>query len=192
MNKAASPDILLSNEVSILDYSQMERAQDKQGISEFVRARFTERYITPLRGAPELKHGFCTMAICCLMIEALESFWQGWGDSRQSKGAEIFASFFNRNRNLGVFKEYARNFYSGVRCGILHQAETSNGWYIRRDGPLLNVKTKTINATLFHNELETSLNAYCATLAQADWDSSVWENCRKKIAVIIAHCEADR
>jgi hypothetical protein len=39
------------------------------------------------------------MAICCLMMETLESFWQGLDDST-GRGRNIFESFFRRSDNL--------------------------------------------------------------------------------------------
>ncbi|MDX2272226.1 MAG: hypothetical protein NW237_09815 [Cyanobacteriota bacterium] len=178
---------LLSKNVSVADYLQMEKEKDKPKIIEFIKLRFTERYITPLRCDPKLKHGFCTMAICCLMIETLESFWQGWDNSR-SRSKLAFCSFFARNQNLSAFQGYAESFYKNVRCGILHQAETMDGWHIRRDGSLFEVKTKTINATSFHNEMENCLEYYCLTLEKEDWNSETWSNFRKKMQAIISHC----
>jgi len=190
MSKKVPHDTLLSNNVTISNYLGMEKEKDKAGIIEFIRSRFTERYITPLRCDPELKHGFCTMAICCLMIETLESFWRGWDNSKKSELA--FCSFFDRNQNLSTFNGYVTDFYKNVRCGILHQAETMNGWHIRRDGSLFEAQTKTINATLFHDEMEICLNYYCSTLEQSDWDSTTWEYFREKMKAIISHCGSNK
>lgn len=82
MAKDTPHDTLLSNNVTISDYLKIEKEKNKTEIVKFIRARFSERYITPLRCDPGLKHGFCTMAICCLMIETLESFWRGWDNSK--------------------------------------------------------------------------------------------------------------
>ncbi len=183
-------DTFLSSTVSITGYLNLEKARDKEQIIKFIQERFTERYITPLRGNPKLKHGFCTMAICCLMIETLESFWRGWPKT-DGPNELAFCSFFDRNPNLIVFKGYASDFYKNVRCGILHQAETTNGWLInrRKDSPLFDPKTKTINATLFHNEMENCLTYYCEMLRMSDWNSEIWINFRKKLKAIITHCK---
>lgn len=187
MAKTIPHDTLLSNNVSISEYLRMEKAKDKTEIIKFIKSRFTERYIIPLRSDPEIKHGFCTMAICCLMIETLESFWRGWDNSR-NQSELAFCSFFDRSHNLSVFDGYVTDFYKSVRCGILHQAETMNGWHIRRDGSLFDIETKTINATLFHDEMETCLDNYCSALESADWDNTTWSNFRKKMKAIISHC----
>jgi len=185
-------DILLSSSVTIAKYRQYQAEKNRERIAEFIRERFTERYISPLRGDPSRKHGFCIMAICCLMIEALESFWQGWPNTNY-RSRDAFRSFFQRCSNqglgLGIFSNLAGDFYNGVRCGILHQAETTNGWRIRRKGSLFEPTTKTINATLFHDELEKALGRYVETLKQSDWESEIWQNLRKKMNAVLKNCE---
>lgn len=186
-------DVLLSSSITIAKYRQLEAKKDRAAIADFLKERFTERYVRPLRGDRDMKHGFCTMAISCLMIEALESFWQGWSDTR-NRSKEAFRSFFQRcleqGLQLGKFAqdELSDDFYYGVRCGILHQAETTREWRIRRKGPLYDPDTKTINATKFHDELEKALWLYCDTLKQSDWDSTVWQNLRRKMRAVIEHC----
>src|SRR3989339_409659 len=131
-------DTLLSKSVTVNKYLELESEKDRKRIADFVQEHFTERYITSLRGDPSLKHGFCIMAINCLTIEALESFWNGWADTR-SKGIKPFQSFFERCKKqkseLGLFLDKAGDFYKGVRCGILHQAETTKGYHLLRKGP---------------------------------------------------------
>lgn len=182
-------ETLLSSSVAIARYRELEARRDREGIADFILERFSERYITPLREGK--KHGFCKMAVCCLMIETLESFWQGWPDT-EGCSKKAFRSFFRRcseqNSELDVFYRHADDFYVGVRCGILHQAETTNGWRIRREGPLFNHSTKTINANRFHDQLEKALREYCDTLRQSDWNSEVWCNLRKKMKAVIKNC----
>ena len=48
-------------------------------------------------------------------------------------------SFFDVESAFAPFRGHVRDFYKGVRCGILHQAETTMGWRIRRDGDLVEV-----------------------------------------------------
>jgi len=185
-------DVLLSSSMTIAKYRQLEAKKDRAAIADFLQERFTERYIRPLRGNPDMKHGFCTMAISCLMIEALESFWKGWADTRQ-KSQDAFCFFFQRCEDkgleLGIFSRLADDFYKGVRCSMLHQAETTKGWRIHRKGPLYDRDTKTINATKFHEELEKALWLYCDTLKQSDWDSEVWQNLRTRMKSLISHCK---
>jgi len=186
-------NVLLSSSVTIAKYRQIEAEKNRAAIADFIMERFTERYIRPLRGDPIMKHGFCTMAIACLMIEALESFSQGWSDTR-NRSRDTFRLFFQRCLDQGLELgnladgKLADDFYYGVRCGILHQAETTNGWRILRKGPLYNPDTKRINATKFHDELEKALQFFCDTLKQSDWDSRVWQNLIRKMEAVIENC----
>ena len=150
----------------------MEQAKDRNAISSFVRERFYERYILPFDGNPS-KNGFIMMASACLMIEALESFWNGW---RKSPGsAQAFHQFFFREDRFLPFRRHTQEFYANVRCGIMHQAETTGGWHVRRDlGVLFDSQTKTIDATVFLGEMDGSLTDYCGRLRTATWESEEW------------------
>ena len=179
----------LSSNVTINKYRFFEKARDVPSIVKFVKERFTERYITPMRVVKEKKHGFTIMAVSCLMIEALESFYKGWADST-NKSEKAFCDFFDRNNNFSFIRKYGKDFYRGVRCGILHQAESTDGWHIRRKGPIFEPTTKTVNAKLFHDEIEKSLKNYCTDLQSADWDGDIWKKFREKMKAVCKNCEA--
>ncbi|MDW8404338.1 hypothetical protein [Chloroflexus sp.] len=186
---SAIEETRLSSSVTIAQYREFEAQKDRENIADFIFERFSERYIRPLHGSQ--KHGFCMMAICCLMIEALESFYQGWPDTK-GRSREAFHSFFEQCQKqqspLGDFAQRADDFYEGVRCGILHQAETTRGWRILRKGPLYDPETKTINATKFLKELEAILKRYCDALRNDDWESDLWQKCRNKMEAVIENC----
>jgi hypothetical protein len=181
---ALSEKTHLSKRVTVRDYLILEREQDRESIADFILSRFTERYFTPIDSASQ-KHGFCTMAISCLMIEALESFRRGWPDS-QGHSKKTFEYFFESDPELKSIPAGA--FYTHVRCGILHQAETTGGWKILRIGPLFDPASLTLNATNFHRRLKHNLIEYCSELRKADWNSPTWDACRKKMAAIIQNC----
>jgi hypothetical protein len=61
-------------------------------------------------------------------------------------------------------------------------------WRIRREGPLFDTGTKTINATRFHDELEKYLKGYCRRLRDSEWDSEVWQNFRSRMQALIDNC----
>ena len=134
-----------------------------------------------------IKNGFSVMASCCLMIETLETFYQGWENSdRKSKSA--FLSFFTRDKN---FNEFTMNnmptiFYENIRCGILHQGETTGGWSISRDGEkMLDLSEKKIDATVFSRTLKSSLDEFKKELDDSAWDSIHLKNVRTKLKAII-------
>lgn len=126
------------------------------------------------------------MASACLMIETLESFRHGWCKSPNS--ALAFCQFFDRNNRFLHFRGHAQQFYTHVRCGIRHQAETTGGWHIRRDlGVLFDSPTKTIDATVFLREMDGTLNDYCSRLSTAPWEGDEWKKLRKKMKNICAN-----
>lgn len=186
-----SPDsssVRLSRIITVGRYRALERNRDRSQIADFIKARFAERYPAPLESIPkEHKSGFCVMAVCCLMIEALESFRQGWEDSRR-RNREAFRLFFQRHESMKPFAERADSFYEEVRCGLLHQAESRRGWRILRQGPLMDPKRRTINATRFLREVRTCLDSYCRELEEADWHDEVWCALRHKMDAVCRNC----
>ena len=189
-------EVQLSSSVTVAIYREMESHEDREGIAGFVHQRFLERYLLPVKGdkrdsyAPtEGKSGFAMMAIGCLMIEALESFNQGWSNTRNKKGKDIFNSFFAHYPEFAPLQGFGEPFYTNIRCGILHQAETTDGWLIRRDQPIMvDTNTKIIDATIFLSNLEACLNQYCDELMNKDWDDYTWVSFRMKMNAVIRNC----
>ena len=180
--------------INIVRYEKMlaENPPDKAAIAEMVYHRFHGRYIKPFlfddkRYKKFYKHGFSIMASSCLLIEALESFEKGLEETPKERGAgeRVFETFFEREAAFKKFK--GKGFYKNVRCGILHQGETTRGFTIERTGDLFDGR-KRINAQRFLNALEESLGAYKKRLVNAEWDSEIWDNLRRKMRFIIAHC----
>jgi hypothetical protein len=181
--------VLLSKEITVKKYEDLVNKQDKEGIAQFIYDRFYERYIAPLQSIPEeKKNGFCIMANCCLMIEALESFDKGWGET-DGRSEEAFEEFFKRVEEFRDLKDCSSEFYTHVRCGILHQAETTGGWRIIRRGPLFDSNKLTINATEFLNRLEKYLKKYSDNLRSEGWDSLRWKKLRDKMDSVIENCK---
>ncbi|NQT24654.1 hypothetical protein HQ585_04805 [candidate division KSB1 bacterium] len=179
----------LSNKVTIADYRNIEKAKDKQAIAEFIFSRFTERYIEPFeKQSPKNKHGFSLMAVSCLMVEALMSFRLGYNDTN-GRSQACFEDFFKTANHFSDFKESAGDFYRNVRCGILHQAESTGGWRIWRKGPLFDKANLIVNATEFMARLKAYLKDYQTELEKSDWDSIIWHNFRKKMHSIIKNCK---
>ena len=151
----------------------------KNDLSDFIYKRFYYRYIKPFEyrsskfiESPSsgkkvnkysllFKNGFSVMANNCLLIEALETFYRGWANSK-NRSELAFIKFFTRDKN---FTNFANNdmptiFYKHIRCGILHQGEITGGWKISRDEEkdILDFSNKEINATKFNRNLKVSLS----------------------------------
>lgn len=199
-SKTGSTILCMKPKITVADYRELvkskNRSKSRNEIAKFLRARFTERYITPMRASREYKSGFAIMAVSCLMIEALESFRQGWKDSNpkikcQSKGKCAVRQFFKRNFQSSCLLFYSDEFYKHIRCGILHQGETTGGWHIRRGkkDELFVEARKQINANLFLDVVEKDLVSYCNQLKSAKWEGKLWRNCRKKMNAVCKNCE---
>lgn len=160
----------------------------KKQIINFINHRLTERYLKHL-DKKNIKSGFLKMAIACLLIETFQSFKQGKKDNKQ-KSRKAFLNFFKtENDKFPVSENIANEFFDYIRCGILHQAETRNGWRILLEGKIINKDEKTINADLFLNALGGSINRYVTRLENSDWSELIWINAIKKLNYICDNCK---
>lgn len=171
--------VKLSSSSTVADYLLMLKSRDGKALENFARVRFEERYLDPIESQP--RNGFAMMAVGCLMIEALESFRQGWKDSNR-KSAESFRSFFAHWDEFAAFRPVAADFYEHVRCGILHQAETTGSWRVVRSGPMRD--ERTINAAKFTAALRRVLAKYASSLRTEDWESETLVAFRKKMEFV--------
>jgi len=193
--KSNTDDVILATlengkNITLKDYERFVKEKNKTAISEMILHRINGRYLRPFTYkdkifTKEYKNGFSIMANCCLCIEALQSFKNGWGKTpKDENGQKIFDDFFNEYNGLKEFSgEY---FYTNIRCGILHQGETTGGWRIKRVGPIL--ENKTINADRFLKQIRDVLKKYTEELKNSEWDSKTWDNCRVKMRKIIENC----
>src|ERR1051326_900906 len=117
--------------ITVRKYADLRTNAEQQLIADMLHRRFTERYLDPALDNSG-RHGFAVLAICCLMVEALESFRNGWKSS-SGKSEEAFCSFFQAHDEFKDLRPVAHDFYRAVRCGILHQAETTDGWRVNQD-----------------------------------------------------------
>ncbi|MDG6889415.1 hypothetical protein Cp4436_01448 [Clostridium perfringens] len=71
--------------------------------------------------------GFVVMVLNCLLIETLLQFKNGW-DKTKHGNKDSYSRFLNEEFN-DIFPtlDSAKIFYSHIRCGLLHSAETKNG-----------------------------------------------------------------
>jgi hypothetical protein len=156
------------------------RSNDAAAIASFLWNRFEERYFGPFKPLTILEgNGFMIMAACCLVIEALEAFRQGW-ESTDGKSRDAFRSFFDRETEFHVFKGYAQPFYTHVRCGILHHAETTGGWTttLMPGKPMFEPRELRIQADEFREALARSLKAYTSALATSGPTDEIWKELR--------------
>lgn len=179
--------------LSINDYNSLVARKEKEKLADFIYNRFHSRYIKPfIYDNDEFKvnhlNGFSIMANYCLTIEAFESFRRGWLNSK-NKSPLAFEYFFSTESNFSDFKNISDEFYKNVRCGILHQGETTDGWKIsRKNKNLFDKTTKTIDAVIFLKLLDNAIESYTEHLKNQNFHKGDWSKVFKKMDEIIKNC----
>ena len=171
------------------DYKNWKAVADQQKLSELIVNRLTERYIDPVFATPS-PNGFASMGVSCLLIETLEAFYQGWPSS-EKRSQLAFCLFFDREHRFRDFRGHAAGFYKHVRCGILHQGETTGGWVIRRRGALFDPwpAKLAVNAARFHTILRDCIVDYGTELSGAAWSEEIWKHFFVKMDATVRNCE---
>ena len=124
----------------------------REAFEDFYETRLSLRYLHPIEVLQQngtfQGEGFAIVAIQCSLIEFLESTEQGknyryvrggesLGLNEYKSSQDMFVAFLaGRAPFSGAFNDVtAKDFYIGVRCGLLHEARTKNGWRILGKSP---------------------------------------------------------
>lgn len=192
-------DSIICNYPKKITASELDRIlidkniQDKAVLISIIKHRLSRRFVKTIDSANEKDlSSFMSMAICCLIIETLECFYLGLLDTKKrGEGARVFKSFFDRSKDdFPGFFEKSKDFYENVRCGLLHQAETMNGWFLKRSGEIVEVsgKAKFINGKLFFESTKKSIEKYLSILNASNFDDDVWKNAFVKLKQVLDNC----
>jgi hypothetical protein len=161
-----------------------DRAQWESAFEDYFRARIHLRYLEPIRVLQENDtlrgEGFSIVAIHCTLIEFLESTIQGINYRYARTDADldpfeyrlsgpVFCNFLSKREPFAkVFNgSLAQDFYSNVRCGLLHEARTKNGWLIRAKSPtgtIVDAGKRILFRDDFHDALLRFIDGYKASL----------------------------
>lgn len=118
-------------------------------VQDYFRGRLQDRYLGPIETLQQSGHqageGFSIVALQCSLIEFLESTIQGTnyrylrrgenlGPHEYSGSKDVFVHFLCERQPFqavfGPAPTLAEDCYASVRCGLLHEARTKNGWRI--------------------------------------------------------------
>lgn len=148
---------------------------------DFYLVRLRLRYLNPIN---LLKHhgtfqgeGFSIVAIQCSLVEFLETTIQGksyrhrrrndppLGPYEYSSSEEVFISFLTKREPfLQDFNTAsAKEFYKHVRCALLHEARTKDGWTIwarNTNGRLIDANDKVVFRDNMQTAFENFLQVY--------------------------------
>jgi hypothetical protein len=165
-------------------------SENSATVADYIYHRLAGRYILPQLKIPEnFASGFLMMSSACLLIETIRAFREGWDETPWKQGASTFANFFADEQIL--FPKYecrANDFYDHVRCGILHQAETTGGYRILLRGPLFDEDERTYNARTFLEQLEKAVKSYTDALKATPRRVDLWNPAIKKLRLICENC----
>jgi hypothetical protein len=97
-----------------------------------------------------------------------------------------FNSFFDAPEHRPHFRALAGKggeFYSSVRCGLLHQAQTKKGWRIRVSGNYYQEFSWGIgiNRNEFAQSLYNCFRDFLKELENTEWNHPLWQSVWKKL-----------
>jgi hypothetical protein len=190
---ATAPDLIAGWKNSS-DWQRDSAALSNSGSPEAWRKIFEEyfltrlelRYLAPIRVLQDCGtfqgEGFSIAAIQCSLIEFLESTIQGisyrylhrgetLGPYEYSSSSAIFRAFLTTRRPFAAEfdEQLAESFYVGVRCALLHEACTRDGWRIHaehptRAGQIVSASEKVLFRNGFQRALLEFIEQYGAAL----------------------------
>jgi len=95
-----------------------------------------------------------------------------------------FKKFFEEPKHKEYFPDVdGAVFYTAIRCGLLHQAQTKGSWLILTSGKQWDdaPSQKSINRNCFSQALKACFDAFLEELERAAWVEDPWKNAGKKI-----------
>lgn len=121
------------------------------------------------------QNGFSIMALACLLIETFAQFIKGLDDTRGVSRQE-YIDFLMNSLDCFPTKAAAESFYSCIRCGILHQAQTKKNsaltfdekYVIEYRGNFLKVSVDN-----FTEKLCEFFHRYCQQLKEGGSDDNL-------------------
>lgn len=174
---------------------------DHRNVKDWAKAvaifhqRIIGRYIEPMdflivkeqSMRPSLRRfGFTVLAIDCLLVETLQSFFDGLEDTKD-KSERIVKRFLTTHPKFknSFTNEIAKKFYEEFRCGILHQAEIGGKSKVWSTGDFVvhNSEGLRINRNEFHSRLKEAIKDYESRLLDPK-NSRLRRNFRKKMNYI--------
>lgn len=136
-----------------------------------MRRRIKGRYLDPMEKliiSDPNKDGFAAMALCCLLIETLMQFREGFPETPGGQNKEYYTDFLRNQLGNEFNRREANRFYNDIRCGILHSAQTKNDTCLTfntnytvmspHNGVLM------VNVERMCDKIEAYFNMYCEEL----------------------------
>jgi hypothetical protein len=160
----------------------------RAALVKYFRPRLDLRYLNPIKLLQEHGtfegEGFSILALQCTLIEFFEATVQGvsyrflrhcetLGPHEYSSSSDLFVTFLRKRHPFATHfgdDAIARDFYVGIRCGLLHEARTKNGWRVwakSPDGAVINHEKRLVYRDDFQAALDAFVRWYEAALPAA-------------------------
>lgn len=149
----------------------------ERAFEDFYRERLQQRYLRPIEILRE--HGgssgvgFSIVAIQCSLVEFLESTLQGRSYRRVRDGDALGPYEYGDGESFRLFSKFLRTrepfrhsfnyelsweFYSEVRCPLLHEARIGKNWKIAKSSPAeVIVDASSTIRVLYRNNFQEAL-----------------------------------
>ena len=124
--------------------------------------------------------GFAILTIQCSVLEFLAALRKGWsfrhGHEEQGKdnyygnSKLLYTTFLREEEPFAASfttPERANDFYTDIRCGLVHEGQTKKSWRIWRgqpSDPLIDFERKAIYRDVMQQQIEIYLDQYCLEL----------------------------
>ena len=160
--------------------NQNSPAKWKEAFEEYYLPRLELRFLNPIKILQDngtfQGEGFSIMVILCSLIEFIESTYQGKTYRFLQRGEILSAHEYSSSKNM--FTDFlsnrepfrnsfdanlSREFYSSIRCGLLHEASTKNGWRIwatSGNAVIINSQEKILYRNEFEIAIRELINSY--------------------------------
>ena len=163
----------------------------------FFEKRIETRYFKPIEAILNICNdegeGFAIVNLQCSLIETIECFINGWissfeerktvwrkynGDIIHKSNKKIFISFFKNRNPFKILDIDGKGFYKNVRCGLLHETQTKDGWKINtKVNNDKAIENKIIYRENFHSDIKKTIEDYkSAIIKKEDFDNSISVN----------------
>lgn len=183
MASSNNKNIFIAGTLKSIDWSKQKEQLLKDGteeqwnkaFEEFFMQRISLRYLEPIRILQEegtyQGEGFSIVTIQCALIEFLAAIKIGKNYRYVHRTEKLRENEYSNSKNLYTdfltteepFREWlstsgeAEEFYSDVRCALLHEARTKNGWRIWASGEIAIDPDKKI---VRRDALQQGINKY--------------------------------
>lgn len=186
--------IMISPKYTLADYQNLNVTTNSdtktwnKAIDIFVD-RIYGRFFAPIEtllndfDAPE-KNGFAIMALNCLLTETMLQF----AECEEETGGQAYSNFLTvAFPEVFENQKKARRFYRGIRCGILHGAQTNKKARLSYDEDYVVSLTEDeilyVSVPGYYNILRNYFEDYVEKLRERA-DSALAENFVKKMTLI--------